>query len=84
MIRFDVFSGGSLLHHFLLQPVFANLKPSIRLSGVVSLFCFCMSARTESEYDILKYGDDCREYMRRAPMWNIARGIIKERGCDIE
>jgi protein-S-isoprenylcysteine O-methyltransferase Ste14 len=51
---------------------------------VVSLFCFYMSARTESEYDILKYGDNYREYMRRVPMWNIARGIIKERGCDIE
>ncbi len=36
--------------------------------GVVSLFCFYMSARTESEYDILKYGDDYREYMRRVPM----------------
>ena len=39
--------------------------------GVVSLFCFYMSARTESEYDILKYGDDYREYMRRVPMWNV-------------
>ena len=43
-----------------------------------------MSARTESEYDILKYGDDYREYMKGVQMWNIARGIIKERGCDIE
>ncbi len=79
-----VFSGGPLLHHFLLQPVFANLKPSIRLSGVVSLFCFYGSARTESEYDILKYGDDYRECMRRVLMWNIARGMIKERGWAIE
>ena len=39
--------------------------------GVVSLFCFYMSARTESEYDILKYGDGYREYMRRVPMWNV-------------
>ena len=42
------------------------------------------SAGTESEYDILKYGDDYREYMKGVQMWNIARGIIKERGCDIE
>ena len=39
--------------------------------GVASLFCFYMSARTESEYDIRKYGDDYREYMGRVPMWNI-------------
>ena len=84
VIRFNVFSGRSLLHHFLLQPVFANLKSSIMLSGVVSLFCFYMSARTESEYDILKYGDGYRECMRRVPMWNITRGMIKERGWDME
>jgi len=42
------------------------------------------SAGTESGYDIRKYGCDCREYMRRVPMWNIARGIIKERGSDRE
>jgi protein-S-isoprenylcysteine O-methyltransferase Ste14 len=52
--------------------------------GAVSLFCSYMSARIESEYDILKYGDDYRKYMKGVPMWNIARGIIKERGCDIE
>ena len=39
--------------------------------GVVSLFCFYMSARTEGEYDILKYGDDYREYMKGVPMWNV-------------
>ncbi len=32
----------------------------------------------------MKYGDDYRECMRRVPMWNIARGIIKKRGWDIE
>ena len=64
VIRFNVFSGGSLLHHFIVQPVFANFKPPVRLSGVVSLFCFYTSARTEGKYDILKYGDDCREYLR--------------------
>ena len=75
---------GSLLHHFILQPVFANLKPSIRLSGVVSLFRFYMSAITGGKYDILKYRDDCRECMRGVPMWDITRGILKERGWGIE
>ena len=78
-----MFLVGLVASPFSIQPVFANLKPSTRLSGVVSLFRFYMSARTESKYDILKYGDDCREYMRRVPMWNIIRGILKERGWDI-
>ena len=71
VIEFNVW--GSLLHHPLLQPVFANLKLSIKLSGVVSLFCFYMSAKTKNEYDILKCGDGYREYMRSVPMRNIVR-----------
>ena len=42
--------------------------------GVVSLFCFYMSARTESKYDILKYGADYGDYMKRVPMWNVLGG----------
>jgi protein-S-isoprenylcysteine O-methyltransferase Ste14 len=75
-----MFSVGDRCFTIFYAHVFANLKPSIMLSGVVSLFCLYIPARTESEYDSLKYGDDYRGCTRRVPMWNIARGIIKERG----
>ncbi|MDI6885451.1 MAG: NnrU family protein [archaeon] len=43
--------------------------------GVISLFCFWMSAREESEYDIRKFGNAYKEYMQNVPMWNILKGL---------
>jgi protein-S-isoprenylcysteine O-methyltransferase Ste14 len=45
--------------------------------GVVSVFCFWMSARKESEYNIKKFGDAYKEYMKQVPMWNIFKGLNK-------
>ena len=45
--------------------------------GLVSLFCFWMSARKESEYNIRKFGDTYKEYMKKVPMWNILKGLRK-------
>jgi protein-S-isoprenylcysteine O-methyltransferase Ste14 len=45
--------------------------------GVVSLFCFWLSAGKESEYDIRKFGDPYKKYMKKVPMWNILRGLRK-------
>jgi len=36
-----------------------------------------MSARKEGEYDIGKFGDKYREYIKRTPMWNIFKGLRK-------
>jgi len=45
--------------------------------GVVSVFCFWMSARKESEYDIRKFGNTYKDYMKKVPMWNILKGLRK-------
>ena len=45
--------------------------------GVVSLFCFWISARKESEYDIRKFGNAYKEYMKKVPMWNILKRLRK-------
>ncbi len=45
--------------------------------GLISLFCFWMSARKESKYNIMKFGDTYREYMERVSMWNILKGLRK-------
>ena len=45
--------------------------------GVVSLFCFWISARKESEYDIGKFGNAYKEYIQKVPMWNILKGLRK-------
>ncbi len=43
----------------------------------ISLFCFWMAARKESEYNIRKFGDDYKDYMKRVPMWNPGTLLIK-------
>jgi protein-S-isoprenylcysteine O-methyltransferase Ste14 len=45
--------------------------------GFGSLFCFWMSAKKESEYNIRKFGDAYKGYMRKVPMWNILKGLRK-------
>ncbi len=53
--------------------VFQSLLAAI--VGLLSLFCFWMSARKESIYNIRKFGDDYKEYMKKVPMWNILKRI---------
>ena len=38
--------------------------------SIISLFCFWMAARTESEYNTRKFGEKYKEYMEKVPMWN--------------
>jgi len=47
--------------------------------GVSSTFCFWMSARKEAEYNIRKFGDEYKEYMKKVPMWNVMRGLVELR-----
>ncbi|MBN1387418.1 MAG: hypothetical protein JW965_03175 [Bacteroidales bacterium] len=51
--------------------VFQSL-PTLVLS-ILSLFCFWMAARKESNYNIRKFGDDYEEFMKQVPMWNFFR-----------
>lgn len=37
---------------------------------IISLICFWMAARKESEYNIRKFGYEYKEYMEKVPMWN--------------
>jgi len=45
--------------------------------GMESIFCFWMSARKEAEYNIRKFGDKYKEYIKKVPVWNIFKGIRK-------
>lgn len=43
--------------------------------GIVAGFCFWMASKKEDEFDIKKFGDGYREYMRKVPRWNFLRGL---------
>ena len=47
--------------------------------GLLCGFLFWMAARTEDAYDIRKFGDQYREYMKRVPMWNVFKGLARRR-----
>ncbi len=43
--------------------------------GASSLLCFWMSARTEAGYNIKKFGDKYKKYMKKVPLWNFFKGL---------
>ncbi|MCG7849869.1 MAG: hypothetical protein MIO93_11930 [ANME-2 cluster archaeon] len=45
--------------------------------GVSVIFCCWMSARKEAEYNINKFGDEYKEYIKKVPMWNIFKGLSR-------
>ena len=51
--------------------------------GMTALFCFWMASQKEDTYNIKKFGERYRAYMRKVPMWNVLRGL-KRRFHDAE
>lgn len=45
--------------------------------GTFLVFCFWMAARKEAEYNIEKFGDEYKEYMKKVPMWDVFKGLRK-------
>jgi protein-S-isoprenylcysteine O-methyltransferase Ste14 len=66
---------GAAIWSIALVLVFQSI--SALILGLVSLFCFWMSAKKESEYNIRKFGDVYKEYMEKVPMWNILKRMRK-------
>jgi protein-S-isoprenylcysteine O-methyltransferase Ste14 len=66
---------GSTIWSIALMFVFQSLFSIIL--GILSIFCFWMSARTEGAYNIRKFGDAYRKYMKNVPMWNVISGLKK-------
>jgi len=47
------------------------------LLGGGAIFCFWMASRKEDEFNIKKFGDRYRDYMKKVPRWNVFRGLRK-------
>lgn len=41
--------------------------------GIIAIFCARMASKKEDEFNIMKFGDDYREYMQKVPMWNVLK-----------
>lgn len=66
---------GMAVWSFALILVFQSITSIIL--GISVIFCCWMSARKGAEYNIKKFGDKYKEYIRKVPMWNIFKGIRK-------
>jgi protein-S-isoprenylcysteine O-methyltransferase Ste14 len=47
------------------------------LLGGGAIFCFWMASRKEDEFNIIKFGDRYRDYIKKVPRWNVFRGLRK-------
>ena len=66
---------GTALWSVALMLVFQSILAVIL--GIVAIACFWMASRKEDEFNMKKFGDPYREYMKRVPMWNLFRGLRK-------
>ena len=56
-----------------LMLVFQSIPSTIL--GIVNVFCFWMASKKEDAFNIEKFGDGYKEYMKRVPMWNAFRAL---------
>jgi protein-S-isoprenylcysteine O-methyltransferase Ste14 len=68
---------GTALWSVALMLVFQSILSVIL--GIVAISCFWMASRKEDEFNIKKFGDGYRGYMKRVPMWNLFVGLRKRR-----
>ena len=46
--------------------------------GILVVFCFLIASKNEDEFNIKKFGNSYREYMKKVPMWNILKGLRRK------
>ena len=46
--------------------------------GIISIFCSWIAAKKEDEFNLKKFGNSYREYMKKVPMWNFIKGVRRK------
>ena len=70
MVRHPLYLGGAIWNIGMILAI--QLIPSTIL-GIIGFFCFWIASRKEDEFNIKKFGDEYREYMKKVPMWNFLK-----------
>jgi protein-S-isoprenylcysteine O-methyltransferase Ste14 len=76
VVRHPLYLGGAIAMVGIVLVV--QSIPSTIL-GLVAIFCFWMASKKEDEFNIKKFGDGYKEYMKKVPMWNILKGLNRNR-----
>lgn len=58
---------------FLIQSIYSSIF------GLIAIFCFWMVSIKEDRYNIQRFGDDYKKYMKKVPMWNFLKGLKRLR-----
>jgi len=45
--------------------------------GGMAIFCFWMASVREDEFNLTKFGDSYREYLKKVPRWNLVKSFRK-------
>jgi len=48
------------------------------IMGITAIICFWMASKKEDEFNITKFGDNYKDYMKKIPMWNVLKGLIRK------
>jgi len=63
--RHPLYLGSAI---FTVGLMFAIQSIPATISGLVAVFCFWMASRKEDAFNIEKFGDEYREYMKKVPI----------------
>jgi protein-S-isoprenylcysteine O-methyltransferase Ste14 len=66
---------GTALGAFALILVFQSIISLIL--GIIAIFCLWMASKKEDEFNMKKFGDKYKEYMKKVPIWNVFKGLRK-------
>ena len=46
--------------------------------GIISIFCSWIAAKKEDKFNLKKFGNSYRDYMKKVPMWNFIKGMRRK------
>lgn len=76
IVRHPLFLGSAI---FTLGFVLVIQSILSAILGIVAIFCLWMASKKEDAYNIEKFGDGYKNYMKSVPMWNFFGGIFTRR-----
>jgi len=74
LVRHPLYLGGALLN---LAILLVTQSITSIVSGLIGIFCYWMASREEDKFNMEKFGNSYRQYMKKVPMWNAFKGIRK-------
>jgi len=76
VVRHPLYLGGAIAIIGIMLVI--QSIPSTIL-GLVAFFCFWMASKKEDEFNIKKFGESYKEYMKKVPLWDFLKGLKPSR-----